>query len=568
MTKEELITKLNDLEWEDFEVKEAKGEVPSSAWETVSAFSNSSGGWLIFGVKQVGQNFQTVKISNPEKVEQDFLNVLRSGQKFNVIINPTCIKYVIDENIVLGFYIPISPKKPVYYNTQSNTFIRRGSADQKATQAEIDVMFRDQTFGTKSSELAIGTNLSDLKEKSIREYRDYMSRFNSGIGYNRMEPNDFLIKMRILDRETKQCTFAGLLFFGVRESVEKFFADFRIDLLEIPGTSYEDAKSRYTFRLSEDDYENLWEAYFECFKRLRKEVDIDFKISSEGFGEELSPGLMAVREALINMLMHADYFAPSHPRVRIFTNHIEYYNPGGLPKPLKDLKENDLSIPRNPILAKLFRMVKLAENAGYGLDKIDDNWKSYNNTTPEYHIAFDSTIVKLITKSESMNDTELKSSEEIRNKFKINSEEVRKKFGISSEQSRDNVGKNSEEFGTLAERLSLTPDQNIEFLQPIYEAFTEYLRDNFGKASGKLRESFGITSGKPSSTAQERILQLLILISVYKTITAAEAGKIMNVSTRTIETYFSNLKNEGVIARFGGRKEGYWAIIFDDKTNN
>lgn len=435
MTKDQLIANLIDLEWEDFEVKEAKSEVPSSSWETVSAFSNSSGGWLIFGVKQNGQYFETVKISNPEKIEQDFLNVLRSRQKFNVIINPTCMKHVIDNNTVLGFYIPVSPNKPVYFNTQSNTFIRRGSGDQRATQAEIDAMFRDQTFGAKSSELAIGTSISDLKEKSIREYRDYMSRFNAGVSYNRMSLDDFLVKMRILDTNTKECTFSGLLFFGFRESVEKYFADFRVDLLEIPGTSNEDASSRYTFRLSEDDYENLWEAYFECFKRLRKEVDVAFRLTSEGFGEELSSGLMAIREALVNMLMHTDYFAPSHPRVRIFNNHIEYYNPGGLPKSLKELKDNDLSIPRNPILAKLFRMVKLAENAGYGFDKIDNNWKDYNETEPEYIIAFDSTIVKLVTqtiessKIDMTKNLNLQISELSRKDVGIMSERIRKEFG-------------------------------------------------------------------------------------------------------------------------------------------
>ncbi|MBI2259618.1 MAG: ATP-binding protein [Flavobacteriia bacterium] len=278
MTQQELIHKLSDLEWEDFEVKEAKGEIPKSAWETVSAFSNSAGGWLVFGVKQVAQNFEVVAISNPEKIEQDFLATLRSAQKFNVVINPTCVKHNIDGKVVLAFYIPISKNKPVYFNSQANTYIRRGTADQKASKEEIDSLYRDQTFGTKTSEIAAGTSLSDLRDKSIREYRDYMSRFNSSVSYNRMELDDFLVKMRILDKETKQCTFSGLLFFGNRNSIESFFPDFRVDLFEIPGTSNQDSTSRYTFRLSEDDYENLWEVYFECFKRLRKEVDVDFKL--------------------------------------------------------------------------------------------------------------------------------------------------------------------------------------------------------------------------------------------------------------------------------------------------
>src|SRR5690606_11233363 len=52
-----------------------------------------------------------------------------------------------------------------------------------------------------------------------------------------------------------------------------------------------------------------------------------------------------------------------------------------------------ISLARNPILAKLFRMVKLAENARFGFDKIDENWKAYNSTVPDYQIEFDSVIV-------------------------------------------------------------------------------------------------------------------------------------------------------------------------------
>ena len=52
MTKEELLSRLNGVEWNDFEIKEAQNEIPKTAWETVSAFSNSYGGWIVFGVKE------------------------------------------------------------------------------------------------------------------------------------------------------------------------------------------------------------------------------------------------------------------------------------------------------------------------------------------------------------------------------------------------------------------------------------------------------------------------------------------------------------------------------------
>lgn len=52
MTKEELVARLRDIEWDDFEVKAAKSELPKNIGEIVSALSNTSGGWIILGVKQ------------------------------------------------------------------------------------------------------------------------------------------------------------------------------------------------------------------------------------------------------------------------------------------------------------------------------------------------------------------------------------------------------------------------------------------------------------------------------------------------------------------------------------
>lgn len=541
MTRKELIKRIGELEWEDFEAKEAKGEVPKSCWPTVSAFANTTGGWLLFGIKQVNAQFELQGISNPEKIEQDFLNTLR-GEKFNAFIDTKQVKFNIEGKIILGFYIPPSSQKPVYFNSLANTFIRRGSADQRATRPEIDAMYRDQSFGTKTGELAPGTSSADLKEKSIREYKSYMSNFNPEVSYNRMEPGEMLVKLRILDKETGQCTFGGLLFFGKRDSIEQFFADFRIDLLEVPGKSYEDAPSRYTFRLSEDDYENLWEAYFECIKRLRKEVDVEFKLSAEGFGEERSPGLKAAREALVNMLMHADYFSPAHPRIRIFTNHIEYYNPGGLPKPLEELKGKDLSIPRNPIIAKLFRMVKMAENAGYGLDKMEENWKAYNNTAPIFDTSFDSTIVKLFTAS-------------------VDGPDVGKEAG----ERRDDTGRTPEsirqELQSLLEQLGENAEENIELLRSKYGVFTAYLQGNNPTASERLRRDLGITSEKELTQEQERIFQTLLLLFLNIHSTANEMANSLNTSERSIRRVIKNLVDKNIIQRQGSRKTGHWLIV-------
>ncbi|MGQ1787984.1 RNA-binding domain-containing protein [Saccharicrinis sp. GN24d3] len=505
MTKEELIYRLSDLEWEDFEVKEAKANVPKGCWETVSSFSNTNGGWLVFGIRQKGKSFEVTGIDNAEKIEQDFLNTLR-GDKFNVPIPTRQYKYTLDGKNVLAFYIPVSNKKPVYYNTQANTFIRRGSGDQRATKEEVDAMYRDQSFGTKTSECALGTSVADLHVKSLKQYRDYMTRFNPDVSYNRFDQEEFLNKLRII--ENGQCTYGGLLFMGKREVIEKHFPDFRIDLLEVPGTSYQDAQVRYTFRL--DEFENLWEYYFECFARLKPKVDVEFKLTDQGFGQELSPGLQSIREALVNMLMHADYFSPAHARIRIFTNHIEFYNPGGLPKPLEELKGKDISLPRNPIISKLFRMVKMAENAGFGFDKIETNWESYNKTSPEYDLAFDSTIVKL---------------------FLLNKEAEGEKpgFGIGSD-------KNLIGFGEGSEKVRIKWGDTWEKIQ-------QQLGENLGENLG------------------ETLAKVFFEIQKDSNVTAAKLSQIIGKSTTTIENNIKKLKELGVLRRIGPDKGGHWQII-------
>ena len=388
MTKEELIQKIQDLEWEDFEVKKAKNEIPKNTWETVSAFSNTRGGWIVFGVEQKGKQFNLFGVDNPEKIEQDFTTTLR-GDKFNIKIIPKAEKYSFDGNVVLAFYIPISDKKPIYYNSPKNTFIRIVSGDQKATPEEVDTLYRDQAFGTQSSKIIDGSNDTMLHDHSIERYIEYLARFNSSHVYTRLKKDELLSKLQIVQDD--QLTYAGLLMFGKNENIQRYFPDFRIDLFEIPGTSYTDATKRYTYRMQEQ--ENLWEYYFSAFERIRQKVDIPFNLREDGFAVEDYPYLEALREALVNLLMHTDYFSPAKPRIRIFDDHIDFNNPGGLPKTLKKLLETDQSLPRNPILAKIFRAVKLAENAGFGLDKMFDGWKSYQNKEPIFKDDFDSTII-------------------------------------------------------------------------------------------------------------------------------------------------------------------------------
>jgi ATP-dependent DNA helicase RecG len=84
MNKNALLQRLTDIEWDDFEVKKSSDELPKNVWETVSAFSNTSGGWIVLGVSQNGKAFEVTGVAHSEKMEQDLVTTLRSRNKFNL----------------------------------------------------------------------------------------------------------------------------------------------------------------------------------------------------------------------------------------------------------------------------------------------------------------------------------------------------------------------------------------------------------------------------------------------------------------------------------------------------
>ncbi len=393
MNKNTLLQRLSDIEWDDFEVKKSSDELPKNIWETVGAFSNTSGGWIVLGVSQNGKTFEVTGVGNPEKIEQDLVTTLRGRNKFNVLINPECRKYDIDGKTVLAFYIPSAEQKPVYFNSLQNTFIRTASGDQRATDYEINALLREQSFGIMSEKPVEGTSINSFSKSSYKGFRDYLKRMVPELSYNTLGDDEFNQKLQLV-RDGK-LTYGGLLFLGDNTEILNHVSDFRVDYLEIPATSYADAEPRYTFRIQEQ--ENIWEYYFALFQRLRIYADNPLHIGEMGGGYEDSKQSGALREALVNLLIHSDWFSPMKPRIRVFTNRIEFENPGALPRPIKELMKTDVSIPRNPVLAKLFRIAKFCESAGYGFDKMLV-WKKETHKDVLFETSIDSTKVTFMLK--------------------------------------------------------------------------------------------------------------------------------------------------------------------------
>ena len=116
-------------------------------------------------------------------------------------------------------------------------------------------------------------------------------------------------------------------------------------------------------------------------RRFRTLVDAPIHIKDDGFATTDESQYKVLREALANMVMHCDHFDSLRSCIRVYTDHIEFMNGGSFPLPVKDILGKIYSKLRNPTIAKLFRFVGIAENAGYGMNKLA-SWETLTGTCP------------------------------------------------------------------------------------------------------------------------------------------------------------------------------------------
>ena len=84
MTRDELLARLQSIEWSDIEFKEAAWAAPRDLLETVSSFANTAGGHLVFGVRQANGTFTITGVTNADEVQNTFLGWVRAQNTISV----------------------------------------------------------------------------------------------------------------------------------------------------------------------------------------------------------------------------------------------------------------------------------------------------------------------------------------------------------------------------------------------------------------------------------------------------------------------------------------------------
>ena len=388
MTRDEIIGRLEKYEWSDTEFKEARNAAPKAAYETVSAFANTAGGWLVFGVRDQGGALEIVGVMQVDKVQNEFLSTLRSGQKINRAIGVAEDLVETDGKTLLVFHIPESPRsdKPVYLDGDiRRSYIRRGAGDERCTPEEIERFLRDASTDRYDGEPLAGLDAEEFFDpESVRWYRRVFDERNPG-RHQALSDVEFLNEWGFVVEQGELLvpTRAAVLIFGRARHVRRILPRPLVDCLYIASTSDSwSTDRRWTDRVVVE--ENLVQAWLMLSERYAQHAEHPFGVDAATLRrDDDPPDYISFREAAINLLIHQDY--GDHGRkasIRFFRDRTVFWNPGDAFATTDELLDPTEKEVRNPAIVAGFRRIGLSEQAGTGMRAIFRGWQRLGHVPP------------------------------------------------------------------------------------------------------------------------------------------------------------------------------------------
>ena len=262
------------------------------------------------------------------------------------------------------------------------SFKRNWEGDYHCTKNEVLAMLRDQTDDTPDMKLLEDFDIEDFDKDSIKEYRRrYDIRHENG-AWTKLPDDEFLVRIGAAKKKNGKIypTAAGLLMFGQEYLITSEFPEYFLDYREKLDPSI-----RWTDRVQSQSGD--WSGnVFDFFRTVYPKVIADFKkpFLTEGVVRvEEGPRHLAVREAIANCLVNADFFQSWSVVIERYPDRIELANPGVIRVGKEQMLSGGVSEPRNKNLLKMFNQIGIGEHAGSGVPEVFETWKNEGLKKPE-----------------------------------------------------------------------------------------------------------------------------------------------------------------------------------------
>lgn len=365
--------------------------MPEDFWPTYSAFANTQGGLVVLGMREKQGHFSVEGIANLLKVRKELFDSLNNRQKVsvNLLTDAAVRELILDGKTILLIEIPRAPRKqrPVFLTTNplgGHTYRRLNDGDRPLPDDEVKRMLAEQVEDSRDDRILRGYDFDDLDAATFRSYRQVFTNRDPGHVWNGYEDREFLrhIGGWRKDRETGESglTLAGLLMFGQMVTIQEELPNYMLDYQERPEAKTE---VRWIDRITLDGKwsGNLYDFYRKVYVKLTADLKVPFRLE-RGERKEETPVHEALREALANVLVHADYSDRASVLVVKSPDMFGFRNPGLMRIPVDVALQGGEPDCRNRTLHKMFRLVGVGEQAGSGIPKIYRGWASQHWRAP------------------------------------------------------------------------------------------------------------------------------------------------------------------------------------------
>ena len=413
----------------DIECKKAENSVPKSVYESYSGFANTKGGYIFLGINEdrskqrPEERFVIQGISNPTKQLEDFWNTI-NGSKVNVnILKDEDVFIVTEDGVnIIVIHVPRADynMRPVYVgeNPYKGTYKRNHEGDYHMPEHEVNAMIRDRNPEGNDSVILEGFTMEDIDSLTLQQYRQRFQVRNPEHVWNSKNDKEFLENLGGYrkDRRTdiEGLTMAGLMMFGkglaIRDEFDNVFMDYRDE-------SEKTSEIRWNDRVT---YDGTWENnLFNFFTKVTPKLTADlkkpFKLENNERIDD-TPVHKAIREAFVNLIIHADYLLDAGTlKIIKLADGYEFTNPGILKLPVDEIFKGGNSKSRNPRMQTMLRMVGFGDNAGSGFPAILHAWETQGWDEP---VLYEDTnlnqvtlTLKMINSTERLSESAEKSSE-------------------------------------------------------------------------------------------------------------------------------------------------------------
>lgn len=355
-TLQSLIERLRrtGAEMSDVEVKSAVGGLPKSSAESLSAFANTNGGTLVLGLDE-NDGFRPAQLADAAKLRDDL-----AAMASDCLHPPLRIAVDVVEfeglPIVLAEIDPLpSDHRPCYVESKgiaTGSYVRVGDGDRRMTQAEIGLAIANRGQPRYDLEAVSDAVIGDLDRvsfgRTIERVRQTSRPFRD------MDEVTALERLRVLVRAedgTLVPSIGGLLTFGTYP--QQYFPQLTVSIVVYSG---DETGPRF------DDNPVIRgpipELVSETMAVLRRHMRVRTHVDGSGRREQLDYPMEAVREAVVNALLHRDYSGGTRGaqvQIELHPDRMLVRSPGGLfgPVVLEDLGTEGVSSSRNSFLASL-----------------------------------------------------------------------------------------------------------------------------------------------------------------------------------------------------------------------